>query len=102
MGAECKRKGVVNAQLSAAITKSFPQPSICGLSRYYPRVGGRGCEVDSRLLREGMIWWGYGTTKPAGKAVLPLLYRTLPDMSPLPTMLINWLYCQSKHSEEFF
>ncbi len=46
MGAEREQKGgVVNEQQKAAITKSFPQPSLCGYSRYYLRVGGWDCKV---------------------------------------------------------
>jgi hypothetical protein len=83
----------------------LPQPSLCGYSRYCPWVGGLDCKVDRRLLEEGMAVRGYRVTKPAVKALKHTYQATsVPvtsnpaNTSSLPTMLINWLFCQSKHS----
>ncbi len=84
----------------------LPQPSLCGYSRYYPWVGGWDSKVDRGLLEEGMAARGYWATKPAAKALKHTYHATsVPvtsnpaDTSSLPTMLINWLFCQSKHSD---
>jgi hypothetical protein len=80
MGAEYKCKGCSKRAAISCHNQILPQPSLCGLSRYYPRVGGRDCKVDRRLLREGLTWRGYGTTKPSAKAVYhatsaPVIYN---------------------------
>jgi len=69
MGAECKLKGCSKRAAISCHNQILPQPSLCGLSRYYLRVGGQDCKVDSRLFREGLTWRGFGTTKPAVKAL---------------------------------
>ena len=106
MGAEREQKGgIVTGQLYAAITKSYPnRPYAATAATIRGWVGGIVKFLED--CWEGLAVCGYQATKPAGgklsKAHItqPPAYFTsiAAELSSLPTMLVNWLFCQSKHS----
>ena len=106
MGAEREQKGgVVTGQLYTAITKSYPNRPHAATAATIRGWAG-GIVKFSEDCWGGLAVRGHQATKAASgklsKAHItqPPAYFTsiAAELSSLPTMLINWLFCQSKHS----
>ncbi len=102
--------GTVQAGSSVPLLRPNPSPaprppqSVSGDGRYYPRAGREGnseflLDCEGVMIAAGLVRCSYPKTAETTYHATSTYEVPVPmDTSSLPTMLINWLFCQSKHS----